>query len=112
LKLAEEFIALRNYNGAREVYAGKHLPPWLNFEKKLLIQTIQSGLSVSAVKRLKDTWEELPKPTARIFSTLEELLSPSLNYKSEREATLEGINGGHGCVPFFGSFISFSHQFN
>eukprot|EP01102_Stenamoeba_stenopodia_P008684 TRINITY_DN2525_c0_g2_i5.p1 TRINITY_DN2525_c0_g2~~TRINITY_DN2525_c0_g2_i5.p1 ORF type:complete len:1455 (+),score=458.01 TRINITY_DN2525_c0_g2_i5:2598-6962(+) len=85
LKLSEEFIALRNYNGAREVYA---------------------GLSVAAVKRLKDTWEELPKPTAKIFSNLEELLSPSLNYKAEREAAQEGINSGQGCIPFFGRYLS------
>ena len=67
---------------------------------------IISGLNVSAVTRLKSTWEAVESKHKEKLKQLEELVSPNSNYRNYR-LHMEGFemvrqDQKEPCIPFFG----------
>ena len=81
-----ESMQLHNYNGT---------------------MAILSGLSKSAVVRLKKTWDLVPSKDVELFHTVDTIMSADHNYRHYRErlAQLERDNYAGPMVPFLGVFL-------
>lgn len=66
---------------------------------------ILSGLNLSAVSRLKQTWEGIQPKYMNLYQEIENFVSPEYNYKSYR-AFLDELDHTKlekvGCIPFYG----------
>ncbi|KAI9143235.1 ras guanine nucleotide exchange factor domain-containing protein [Paraphysoderma sedebokerense] len=71
------------------------------------LMAIISGLNLSAVTRLKQTWEIVPEKHKHTIKELEELVSPQGNYKNYRAIydQMEREKGSVPFIPFFGLFL-------
>ncbi|KAJ2994047.1 hypothetical protein HDV02_001900 [Globomyces sp. JEL0801] len=68
-----------------------------NFNSTL---AIVSGLNVVAVSRLKATWEIIDPKRQKQLTMIEEILSPSGNYKTYRN-TIDELDVTKPCIPVF-----------
>lgn len=62
---------------------------------------IISGLSHSAVSRLRNTWEKVPSKYTKLFSDLQELMDPSRNMSKYRQLVNAELHGNHPIIPFY-----------
>lgn len=62
---------------------------------------IISGLSHSAVSRLRNTWEKVPSKYLKLFNDLQELMDPSRNMSKYRQLVTAELHGQHPIVPFY-----------
>lgn len=62
---------------------------------------IVSGLSHSAVSRLRNTWDRVPSKYSKLFADLQELMDPSRNMSKYRQLVNAELHGQHPIVPFY-----------
>jgi len=84
IEAAENCYQLHNFNTTMEILA---------------------GLSMSAVSRLKDTWEALPQTTVDSFKTLENIMKPIKNYQLYRDRLRELRSQGTPLLPYLGVYL-------
>eukprot|EP01102_Stenamoeba_stenopodia_P006360 TRINITY_DN1744_c0_g3_i1.p1 TRINITY_DN1744_c0_g3~~TRINITY_DN1744_c0_g3_i1.p1 ORF type:complete len:906 (-),score=236.37 TRINITY_DN1744_c0_g3_i1:10-2727(-) len=82
ISIAEKCRSLNNFNAVME---------------------ISSGLQLSAIYRLKRTWEGVPQKSMAAFEEMKELMKVSSNWKAYREA-LKKCNPP--CVPYLGVYLT------
>jgi len=66
---------------------------------------IIGGLNLSAVKRLKQTWEQLQFKSLSTLHEIETLMNPENNFARYREVELRKEKEGSNIIPFLGIYI-------
>lgn len=96
IKIAKCCMKLKNFNTSMAIY---------------------SGLNVSAVSRLKQTWENVESKRIKQMQQIELALAPQMNYRSYRAlldeaetsaasaASFSEADHPQACIPIFGIFI-------
>ena len=71
-----------------------------------MLVAIVSGLNMSPVGRLKETWEAIQTKHVQLLKELEECISPEHNYRDYR-VLLESLSGKNSgpVIPFMGNFF-------
>ena len=64
---------------------------------------IISGLGDSAIHRLRNHWQELPKKTVAMYDDIKSILSSDSSYKSFR-AYMKTCTGA--CIPYLGMYLT------
>jgi hypothetical protein len=67
---------------------------------------IIGGLNLSAVKRLKQTWMQLPFKSLATLHEIENLMSPESNFMKYREIEARKEKEDGAIVPFLGKQCS------
>ncbi|KAL6069605.1 hypothetical protein QOT17_007457 [Balamuthia mandrillaris] len=91
LRVARECQKLRNWNSLMAIFA---------------------GLNHHAVKRLSNTWEQLPPAYVKEWESLEELLGPKDNFKNYREAIRSSSSGYIPYIGIVAKDLMFMHEGN
>eukprot|EP00160_Parvularia_atlantis_P002300 Unigene11893_Nuclearia_a/m.36218 Unigene11893_Nuclearia_a/g.36218 ORF Unigene11893_Nuclearia_a/g.36218 Unigene11893_Nuclearia_a/m.36218 type:complete len:198 (+) Unigene11893_Nuclearia_a:1022-1615(+) len=86
----QHFIVIAKYCAALHNYAS--------------LMAILAALNLSAVRRLKKTWQLLPDPIISVLHSLETLMSNRHNYIAYRQ-TLKRIGHKAPCVPYLGLYL-------
>lgn len=66
---------------------------------------IFSGLKSSAVKRLTDTWEQVPEPAQRLWTVMSDFTDTTANFRSYR-GRLADRAPDQPCVPYLGLYLT------
>eukprot|EP00004_Rigifila_ramosa_P008455 TRINITY_DN1969_c0_g1_i9.p1 TRINITY_DN1969_c0_g1~~TRINITY_DN1969_c0_g1_i9.p1 ORF type:complete len:1509 (-),score=360.80 TRINITY_DN1969_c0_g1_i9:71-4597(-) len=100
LVLTERTVGHRARALTRVITILGHFRTYNNF---FALMAIISGLNMSAIHRLKFTWDEVPKKYRDLFAELEVLMSSKSSFKNYR-STLKTVDPP--CIPYIGLYLT------